>query len=98
MEMTMAMDLDPTSLPPPLPALSVDVQGKIDVLKQEAHKRRQVLEWNDTVDQQMEEQRQREDQKQTKMESSFAEEYRKIRSAGEDCSESTFDDAVERRW
>ncbi|KAI2497719.1 hypothetical protein MHU86_16761 [Fragilaria crotonensis] len=34
LEMTMAKDLDPTSLPPPLPVLPAEVQTKIDTLKQ----------------------------------------------------------------
>lgn len=95
----MAKDLDPTSLPPPLPALPAEVQTKIDTLKQEAYKRRQVLEWNDTVDHQMEEQQQEEEQKRAEMEMTLAEEYRKIRSTdGEDYAKTTFDDAVEEGW
>ncbi len=91
----MAKDLDPASLPPPLPVLSAVVQGKIDNLKQEARQRRQVLEWNDIVDQKMEAQQQEEEQNRARMEIVLAEEYRQVRSAGEDFTHTPLDDAVE---
>ena len=79
----MAQELDPTSLPPPLPILNnTVVQQQIETLVQEARQRCKVLTWNDGVDQKMEEQEKEEEQKRVDMEIQNAQEYRQVRSGG----------------
>ena len=107
LEAAMARDLDPTSLPPPplfRNYMSSAVQQHIDALVQDGLRRRDVLTWNATVDQQMEEQEKVEAQKRGEVEERLADEYRQIRSSssggpagGYDGSRATvvFDDAVE---
>lgn len=83
LEATMAQELDPTSLPPPLPILNnTVVQQQIETLVQEARQRCKVLTWNDGVDQKMEEQEKEEEQKRVDMEIQNAQEYRQVRSGG----------------